>query len=136
MTCTTTRLPKVIASGTVVGTSASPGFVYGRPGDVGAGTYLLVMGGVPSNTAGNIVPFDGTITRAFVTSENADTFTVKIQSRSGIVFTDIGTLTVTASRKEDFDITIPVTDGTEVVCKIDTGNCRNVQVGLIIEQNP
>ena len=92
---------------------------------------------MPSSTAGNIVPFTGVLTRAFVTCENDATFTVKIQTRTdpGPVFTDVATLTMTAQRRGDFSLSNQLTDGDELVVIIDTGSCSNVQVGLIIEQN-
>lgn len=138
MGCVVNVIPKVISSGAVPGTSASPGFQYGRAGDVAAGTYLQVIANVPSSTAGNIVPFDGVITRVFVTNENVNTFDIKIQKRTdpGPVFTDLATLSVVAARKDDSPLAVAVSDGDEIVVLISSGSCRNVQVGIIIEQNP
>lgn len=137
MSCVVTTIPPIIASGTTPGTSASPGFQYGRAGDVTAGTYLQVIANVPSSTAGNIVPFEGTITRAFFTAENAATCTLKIQRRDvGPVFVDLATLTLAGSRRGDFALSVAVAEGAEIVVLLDTGTCRNVQVGVIIEQNP
>lgn len=137
MGCTVIKYPQNIATTPPPGTSASPGFQYGRAGLVNAGTYLQVIANIPSSTAGNIVPFTGTLTRAFVTCESNATFTVKVQTRTdpGPVFTDITTLTVTGARRGDFALSNQLTDGDELVVIIDTGSCTNVQVGLIIEQN-
>ncbi len=137
MACTVIKYPPNTAATPTPGTSASPGFQYGRAGLVNAGTYLQVIANVPSSTAGNIVPFTGVLTRAFVTCESNATFTVKIQKRTdpGPVFTDIDTLTMTAQRRGDFSLASPLTDGDEIVVIIDTGSCTNVQVGLIVEQS-
>ena len=103
--CVVQILPPVVATGgTTPGTSASPGFMYGRAGDFSAGTYFQVIATVPSNVAGNIVPFDGVITRAFVTNEAVNTFAIQIQRRVGASFVDIGsTLALTAVRKATFN---------------------------------
>lgn len=137
MACVVKTLPLVRATGGITpGTAASPGFMYGRAGNFSAGTYFQVIATVPSSTAGNIVPFDGVITRAFVTNEAANTFTVQIQRRDNGTFTDIGsTFGVAATRKGDFDLSISVSDGDEIVVKCATGSGRNAQVGLIIEQS-
>ena len=134
--CVVKVLP-VRAAAPTPGVSASPGFVYGRAGDFSAGTYFQVLATVPSNTAGNIVPFDGIITRVFITNESINTYSVQIQTRSGAVFTDIGApLALVAARKIEFPaLTIAVSNGDEVVVKCLTGSGRNGQVGLIIEQS-
>jgi hypothetical protein len=136
--CVVQQVPPIVASAPAPGTSASPGFQYGRAGDVTAGTYLQVIANVPSSTAGLIVPFTGIITRVFVTNENDNTFTVKVQKRTdpGPVYTDLGTpFSLTAARKGEFNPSISVTDGDELVVLMSSGTCRNVQVGLIIEQD-
>lgn len=137
MACTVQVLPPVVATGTAPGTAASPGFMYGRAGDFSAGTYFQVIATVPSNTAGNIVPFDGIITRAFITNEATNTFSIQIQRRDNGTFTSIGSpLALTAARKVDFSsLSISVSDGDELVVMVATGSGRNGQVGLIIEQS-
>lgn len=138
MACTVQVLPAVVATGgTTPGTSASPGFMYGRAGDFSAGTYFQVIATVPSNVAGNIVPFDGVITRAFITNEAVNTFAIQIQRRDGASFIDLGTpLSLIAARKLEFSsLSISVSDGDELVVTVDSGSGRNGQVGLIIEQS-
>lgn len=124
-------------AGLTPGVSASPGFMYGRAGDFQAGTYFQVIATVPSNVAGNIVPFDGVITRAFITNEDVNTFSVQVQRRSGASFIDIGSpLSLVAVRKLEFaSLLISVSNGDEIVCKCASGSGRNGQVGLIIEQS-
>jgi hypothetical protein len=133
--CVVSILPPVQASSP--GTSASPGFQYGRAGDVTAGTYLQVIANVPSSVSGNIVPFTGVITRAFITAENAATCTFKIQSRSdpGPVYTDLASISLAGTRKDDFPLSVSVNDGDEIVVLLFSGSCRNVQIGLICEQS-
>lgn len=138
MACVVQVLPPVVATGGVTpGVAASPGFMYGRAGDFSTGTYFQVIATVPSNVAGNIVPFDGIITRAFITNEAVNTFAIQIQRRSGASFVDLGSpLSLTAARKIEFgSLSISVSDGDEIVVKVDSGSGRNGQVGLIIEQS-
>ena len=136
--CVVGLVPDSGGSTPAPGTSASPGFQYGRAGDVTAGTYLQVIANVPSSVSGLIVPFIGVITRAFVTAENATTCGLKIQLRTdpGPVYTDLASLTLTAARKNDITLAVSVNNGDELVILLDTGTVRNVQVGLIIEQSP
>lgn len=131
--CVVMQIPNLVPA---PGTSASPGFQFGRAGDISAGTYLKVLGDVPSSTAGFIVPFNGVMTRAFVTNESANTFDIKIQKRTdpGPVFTDVTTLSIVAARKASFVLSESLTDGDEIVILVSSGSCRNVQVGFVAEQ--
>lgn len=135
--CVVQTLPPVVATTPTPGTSASPGFMYGRAGDFSTGTYFQVIATVPSNVAGNIVPFDGVITRAFITNEAVNTFSIQIQRRSGASFIDLGSaLALVAARKIEFaSLSISVSDGDELVVRVASGSGRNGQVGLIIEQS-
>lgn len=135
--CVIGVVPDTGGSTPTPGTSASPGFQYGRAGDVTAGTYLQVIANVPSSVSGLIVPFTGVITRAFVTAEDATTCGFKIQVRTdpGPVYTDLATLTLMAERKTDLSLAVSVNNSDEIVVLLDTGTVRNVQVGLIIEQS-
>jgi len=137
MACVTITIPQVVSSGAVPGTSASPGFQFGRAGDIAAGTYLQVVATVPTNTAGLLVPFTGFITSAWTTNENVNTYDLKVQRRVGAGFVDQGlTLSLVGARLIDALFAIPVVKGQELVMLMSTGSGRNVQAGLIIEQSP
>ena len=138
MACSTITLPLVIASGTTPGTSASPGFQYGRSGDIAAPAYLQVVATVPSNTAGLLVPFTGFITSIWSTNEDPNTYTLQVQSRLLAVFTDVAgaSLSVAAVRLNETSILAAVTKGQELVIQVRAGSGRNIQAGLIIEQSP
>jgi hypothetical protein len=138
MACTVQTLPPVVATGGVTpGVAASPGFMYGRAGDFATGTYFQVIATVPSNVAGNIVPFDGIITRAFITNEAVNTFSIQIQKRVGAGYSNLGSvLALVADRKIEFgSLSISVSDGDEIAVTVASGSGRNGQVGLIIEQS-
>lgn len=128
-------LPPVIAPPPPPGTSASPGFTWSRFGDSMTGTYLL-NDGVPSNIAGRKVPFTGQLTRIFVTSENDDTFTIDIMRRTAPnTYVTIQSVSLVAARAQTFTgLTAIATLDDELAAQISAGNCRNVEIGVIIEQ--
>lgn len=136
MACTTITIPALVATGTVPGTSAAPGFQFGRAGDVFPGTYLQAIATVPTNTAGIEVTFDGLATKAWTTNENANTYTLRFEKRLGAVFTTLFDLVVVANRKGRVLPLIAVADFDEIVCFLFSGFARNIQAGVILEQNP
>lgn len=118
--------------GTALAT-VSPGFTWGRSGNTTTNTYLL-NDTVPSNLAGRIVPFAGYIDKVYVSCENADTFTVTIQKRSGITFTDLCSVSLTAERvKVSSPLGITLSSLDELAVKITAGSCKNPIVGLVIK---
>ena len=137
MSCTTITIPRVVASGTTPGTSASPGFQFGRAGNVLAPTYLQVVATVPSNLASVIVPFDGFITSIWSTNENDNTYELQVQER-GVGFNDLvgASISLVGERKKRVSVMVPVTNGWELLMQFRSGSGRNVQAGLIIEQSP
>lgn len=116
--------------------SSTPGFSFGRSGTINAGTYLQIDN-VPSNLAGRIVPFaQGQLSYIFVSCEANATFDISIQTRSGVIFTTVKTISVSAARKETFlidDVVFAFED--EVCVLISSGTVSNVVVGLIIQGN-
>jgi hypothetical protein len=113
-------------------TTLSTGFTWGRSGNVNTNTYLI-NDSVPSNIAGRIVPVNtGKIVQVLVSSQNADTFTVLIQKRSGVSFINLGSFSVSASRLASFTATIPVALNDELVLKLSSGSCSNLVVALVI----
>lgn len=116
-----------------VAISASPGFTWGRSGNAPTSTYLL-NDSVPSNVVGRIVPIStGVIAQVFVASENADTWVLAIEKRSGVTFTEIGSVTMTAQRTITQAVSISVSLGDELALKVKSGSCKNPVVGLIIK---
>lgn len=120
--------------GRVDSIAASPGFTWGRSGNVGSGAYLL-NDTVPSNLAGRIVSlYNAQITSIGVAVENADTFVVSIERNNGdTTYTEIATLTVTSLRKLEVAIAIDISYNDELCCKIKSGSCKNPVVYLIIK---
>lgn len=112
--------------------SASPGFSWGRSGNIIANTYLL-NDTVPSNVTGRIVPLvTGTITKAVIACGIASTFTVKVQKRSGVSFTDLFSVSVVSSRTSVTTQTQAVTSGDELAVLVSAGSTDDVVVSLIM----
>ena len=67
----------------LITTSASPGFSWGRSGNLSSGTWLL-NDNVSSNRAGRTVSFDNPeIVRIQTASEDLDTYTITIYEHEG-----------------------------------------------------
>ncbi|MCP3684543.1 MAG: hypothetical protein GY861_17900 [bacterium] len=112
--------------------SASPGFTWGRSGNVASGTWLL-NDTVPSNKAGRLnFLIDAEVISIFVSSETVSTFDVSVYEHSGGVPSLVGTVSVVAQRGGDFTVSLPLTTGQEIAVQISSGSAKNPQVGLII----
>jgi hypothetical protein len=112
--------------------SASPGFTWGRSGNVGSGAWLQ-NDSVPSNLAGRKVDFvEASLRKILVTNENANTFVLGIYEHDGTTFTQLTTLSLTAERTKSANVIVPITSGKELAVKIESGSCKNVVVGVVI----
>lgn len=120
---------------------SSPGFLFTRSNDIDAtvNPVYLQNAQISTNLVGIIVPINsGEITAIFTVNEDANTFGVKIQRRTGPgTFVDLATQTLTAERKKFEVLVSPVSValGDELVAQVSSGTCRNVKVGLIIGGN-
>lgn len=128
------------------GSSASPGFTWGRTNDVSVpysvavdseeGLYLL-NDGVPSNRSGRLVPFNRpTIKRILLVVEDpvggAVQFTV--QEHNSLTFTDLVTVSLTAGQTSaTHSVNVPVTSGRQLAVKVVSGSCKNPVVGIILD---
>ena len=115
-----------------ISTSASPGFSWGRSGNVSGGTWLLNES-VSSNKSGRSVTFNNAeIVRIFSSTENLNTYTLEIYEHEGdsINLTLLTTLSVSSSRTGDSGtITIPVTTNRQLAIKLSSGSAKNIVVG-------
>jgi len=117
-----------------VNASASPGFTWGRSGNVPTSTYLL-NDTVPSSTTGRTVPVDGELVEMFLAIENANACTFTIQKRIAGTWTDFlsGSLLATERIKNiSFAAANSVSKGDELAVYISAGSARNPVVGVII----
>jgi hypothetical protein len=115
-----------------VASSASPGFSFGRSGNLSSNTWLRNEG-VSSNRAGRYVYInDAEITRVFVSNEDINTFSIGVYSHDGdqINLTLLTTVNIIASRGDEFIVSIPVTTGKQLALRITGGSAKNVVAGL------
>jgi hypothetical protein len=115
--------------------SASPGFSFGRSGNIPASTYLLNET-VPSNKAGrNISLYNAYITEIWSNNEDVNTYTVELYSHDGneINLTLLTTLTITAARSGSLSTNVSVAYGKQIAAKIGSGSAKNVLCGLIVK---
>jgi len=128
--------PAIRELATTVGVSASPGYQYGRSGTVTQGTYLNVVGGVPSNRAGITVALTNpVITQVYVACQDLDTFQVEIFEHDGneqnIQYK--GFVQMTNQRAGTFTVNIPITSGRQLATRTNFGTCKNLNVGLQLQ---
>jgi len=116
-----------------VGASVSPGFTWGKSGNVSSNTYLL-NDSVPSNKAGRVVPVDGTIAKIFVACENDATGTIGIYENTGSSFVLLASISLTSQRKKVQSYDVDVDEEDELVAKVISGSFKNPVIGVSITQ--
>lgn len=117
------------------GSSASPGFTFGRSGGNPLGTWLL-CDTVPSNLAGRRVPLSGAkIVEVFSSNQNLDTYTLDFYSHDGnsVNLTFLSTLTIVAARGGSAIISVSVAKDKQIGIKVGTGSVNNVVAGFILK---
>ena len=118
-----------------VATSASPGFGFGKGGNVTAGSYLECEG-VPSNISGRYVYInDAIITRVFISVQNAATFDIEVFSHDGneINLTSLGTVSIISSTGGEFTVNWSVPTAKQIAMKIVNGSAKNAVGGLELQ---
>ena len=110
----------------------SPAFTYSRSGSAGANTWLL-SNGIPSNISGVHVPYlNSDITKIFVDSGSISTYTIDVYEHDHLVFTLLGSYTVTASYGNTFNTSLAVTQGKSIAIRVGSGTVDNITVGFQI----
>lgn len=113
--------------------SASPGFTWGRSGNIPASTWLS-NDSVPSNTTGRQIGLNSAkIEKVFVSNELANTFNLEVYEHDGATFTLLHTVSMVAQRSGTFTApSVPVTTGKELAVKLSTGSAKNIVVGIVL----
>lgn len=114
--------------------TASPGFTWGRSGNVNSGAYLL-NDTVPSNLAGRTIPLqDGNLVKVFVTNQNSNTFDIEIVRRDpGPTFIVIATVSLVSQRKKVETFSgVTINEEDELAVRVSSGSGKNIIVGVII----
>jgi len=118
-----------------VNTSASPGFGFGKGGNVSANAYLECEG-VPSNISGRYVYINSAmVTRVFIAVQLASTFDVEVFSHDGdeTNLTSLGSVSVVASTGGEFSVSWSVTTGKQLAMRIVNGSAKNAVGGLELQ---
>ena len=122
-----------------IGASASPGFSFGRSGNVSSGTWLRRPGNVPSNRAGVTVPIaNPTIVEISTSNRNIDTYTIEIVQHEGnlVNLVSLGTVTVISARGGTFTVNFSTTKGQQIAVRlIGGGSVRDLGVDIVIRGN-
>lgn len=123
-----------------VGISASPGFGFGRSGNVSTNTWLLRTGTVPSNKTGVALSVsNASITKIDVGNENINTFDISIYEHEGdeVNLTLLVTVSVINSRTASFDISdfgiINATLGRQLAVRLTSGSGKNIGVDVTLK---
>lgn len=122
-----------------IGNTASPPFSFGRSGNSSSGTWMLRVGGAPSNRSGVNVGFsDPKLIKVNSNTEDANTYELGIYQHQGdeINLTLVTTVSVVANRNGSFILDIPLTQGWQIAVKIETGSAKNIGVDLTLSGKP
>jgi hypothetical protein len=119
----------------VVNTSASPGFSFGRSGNVSKGAYLSNET-VPSNVTGRFVYISNAVISAvFIGTEDTGTYKFGVYKHDGggDNLALIGTVTVVGKKGDSFSVNWPVETGKYLAVRVEndsTDQPKNVVAGL------
>jgi len=126
------------------GSSASPGFTWGRYAQVDAtdssphspnGEYLL-NDGVPSNNSGRLVPFVRPIIKRvlLVRQDTGAEVKFRVQEHNGVNYKDLTEVGIPAgARTATHSLSIVVTSGRQLAVKIVEGSALRPIVGVILD---
>lgn len=120
------------------GASASPGFSFGRSGNVSGNTWLRRPGNVPSNRAGVTIPIDNpVVSEVSCSNRNVDSYTLEIWEHEGNLTNDVllGTVSVTSARGGVFTVSFPSTKGKQLAVRLASGggSVRDLGVDVVIK---
>jgi len=121
-----------------IGASASPGFSFGRSGNLGPSIVWLSCESVPSNKAGRYVYIqNAVVVRVFVSNEDISTFTMEVLYHEGneVNLTSLGTVTITGSRGGEFPVSWTVPTNTQLAVRLISGSAKNIVAGLELKGN-
>jgi hypothetical protein len=121
-----------------VAVSASPGFTWGRSGNVSTGTWLL-NDSVPSNTSGRLIFLNSAeIVKIFIANEDATILSVDIYSHDGnsVNLTLLGTVTTAATRNNTFTVSYSVALNKQIGLRLSPSSAnsgKNMVAGCLIK---
>ena len=115
-----------------VSVSASPGFTWGRSGNISSGSWLL-NDSVPSNNTGRNFPlYNGELIQISVSNDDVNTFTIGFYQHDKTTYTQLATASIVAGQRGVFNYTgVLITQNLELAVKIESGSCKNPVVQII-----
>jgi len=119
-----------------IAVSASPGFTWGRSGNVNANTWML-NDSVPSNISGRSIFLNNAkIVKVFTANQDATVMTLGVYTHDGdgIGLTLLGTVTTAAQRSNTFTVAFSVALNKQVAIKLESGSAagKNMVIGCLI----
>ena len=120
----------------IVKSGPSPGYTWGRSGNLTDGAWLL-NDTVPSDRTGRpLILTNPKLVAIGAKNEVTNTYTLGIYEHDGpgSVYTQKDTIVVTATRGNYKLLTTPIalTAGKELGMKVESGSCKNVEAFAII----
>lgn len=120
-----------------IGASASPGFSFGRSGNVSNNAWLRRPGNVPSNRAGVTIPISNpVITQISCSNRNVDTYDILIYEHEGnqVNLTLLTTVSVVSARGDVFNVNIVATEGKQLAVRLgNSGSVRDIGVDIVLK---
>lgn len=120
------------------GASASPGFSFGRSGNVSANTWLRRPGNVPSNRAGVTIPITSPIiSEVSCSNRNIDSYTLEVWEHEGNLTNSnlLGTVSITSARGGVFSVNFTSSKGKQIAVRLASGggSVRDLGVDIVIK---
>lgn len=121
-----------------IGASASPGYSFGRSGNLSQNTWLRRPGNVLSNRTGVTVDINNPIvTKVAVSNRSNETFEVQVYEHEGdeVNLTLLGTVTVNNDTGGIFEVSFPCTRGRQLAVRLgstSSGNVRDIGADLTL----
>ena len=116
----------------------SPGWTFGRSGQINKGAYLL-NDTVPSNVSGRPIPIDGFIVKIAVSVQTAGNFSFTLEEHDGVTFTTLTTVSMVVAdgRQKTFDISgVAVSKDKQLAVKVSsTSSSRPRNVDFAVDLN-
>jgi len=121
-----------------IGASASPGYSFGRAGNLPSGTWLNRPGGVPSNKSGITLFINNPeIIKIACSTEKLNTYDLTIYEHDGdeLNLTTLGIISVVNVRSKITSVNYTATTGKQLAIKISSGSAKNLGVDLQLKGN-
>lgn len=118
------------------GGAAAPPFTFGRSGNVSNNTWLQIVGQVPSNRTGLLIPSGiNKISTIYASNQNVDSYTISFYEHEGnsANLTLLTSVSVTAATGNTVSVDIAVTPGRQLAAQVTAGNARNISAGAILK---